>query len=245
MEHGELTVQQGRWGSVVMTGLSLMQRVALSERVCVCPGPEWCAEDQSWATVLQCDQSNWIRVRSWTWSWQVCHMSCPGGWFCCPWGENGLQSGELCLLLIVNINLVDILMYSHSCHGPLNLPQSISRSAIVCSKCHHSTMTVSISNLTWGNTHLPHPWDRLQAMGALSLLPFQMPFPYPLTYCAQWGLYQWLSARSLWGILPLCQIHSQLAHLSLRDMMHWGMLIRRVAYKGLTPLATWVMLEIC
>jgi len=142
-------------------------------------------------------------------------MSCPGGWICYPWGENRLQSGELCLLLIVNINLVDILMYSHSCRRPLNLPRSISRLAIVCSKCHHSTMTVSISNLTWGNTHLPHPWDRLHAMGALSLIPFWVPFPYPLTYCAQWGLYQWLSARSLWGILPLHQIHSQLAHLSL------------------------------
>ena len=33
MEHGELTVQQGRRGSVVTTGLSLMQRVALSGRV--------------------------------------------------------------------------------------------------------------------------------------------------------------------------------------------------------------------
>ena len=135
-------------------------------------------------------------------------------------------------------------MYSHSCCRPLNLLWSISRLAIVCSKCHHSTMTVSISNLTWGNTHLLHPWDRLQGMGTLSLIPFQAPFPYPLTYCAQWGLYQWLSARSLWGILPLHQIYSQLAHLSLwRDVMHWEKLISRVAYKGLTPSATWVMLE--
>ena len=105
---------------------------------------------------------------------------------------------------------------------------------------------VSISNLTWGNTHLPHPWDRLQGMGALSLIPFQAPFPYPLTYCAQWDLYQWLLARGLWGILPLHQIHSQFAHLSLwRDMIHWAILIHRVAYKGLTPSATWVILEVC
>jgi len=70
MEHGELTVQQGRWRSVVMTGLRLMQRVALSGRVCVHPGLEWCIEVWSWAVVLQCDRSNWIIVRSWTWSSQ-------------------------------------------------------------------------------------------------------------------------------------------------------------------------------
>ena len=45
----------------------------------------------------------------------------------------------------MNINLIDILMYSHSCRRPLNLLWSISRSAIVLSKCHHSTMTVSVS----------------------------------------------------------------------------------------------------
>jgi len=36
----DMTVQQGRWESVVTTGLSLMQRVALSRRVCAHPGPE-------------------------------------------------------------------------------------------------------------------------------------------------------------------------------------------------------------
>ena len=40
MKHGELTVQQGRWGSVVTTGLSLMQGVALIGELCACPGLE-------------------------------------------------------------------------------------------------------------------------------------------------------------------------------------------------------------